>query len=105
MQSVTSIDYKELCETLQFENLQLKQQLDQLKKMIYGSRHERFVPTDINPSQLSLAIQAEATASCNLADAKKITYIRTNKTIEQKPLVHPGRMKLPESLRREEIVI
>ena len=105
MQSATSIDYKGLCETLQFEILQLKQQLDQLKKMIYGSRHERFIPADINPSQLSLAIQAEATASCNLADAKKITYIRTNTTIEQKPLVHPGRMKLPESLRREEIVI
>lgn len=105
MQSATSIDYKGLCETLQFENLQLKQQLDHLKKIIYGSRHERFIPADINPSQLTLDIQAETIASCSLADAKKITYIRTNTTIEQKPLTHPGRMKLPESLRREEIVI
>ena len=37
--------------------------------------------------------------------AKKITYVRTGTSIEQKPLVHPGRMKLPESLRREEIII
>ena len=31
--------------------------------------------------------------------------IRDSTSIEQKPLVHPGRMKLPESLRREEIII
>jgi hypothetical protein len=33
--------------------------------MIFGSRHERFVPIDINPSQLSLDIQAEQTVACN----------------------------------------
>ena len=112
MQSAPDIDYKSLYEQksaaynhVQLELLQLKQQLDQLKKMIFGSRHERFVPTDINPSQLSLDIQAEQTAVCSITDAKKITYIRANTTIEQKPLVHPGRMKLPESLRREEMII
>lgn len=42
---------------------------------------------------------------CNIADAKKITYIRSNTTVEQKPLLHPGRMKLPENLRREQIII
>ena len=105
MQTAANIDYKPLYEQSQLEISELRNQLDQLKKMIFGSRHERFVPTDINPSQLSLDIQSEQTAICNIADAKKITYIRTNTTIEQKPLVHPGRMKLPESLRREEIVI
>ena len=119
MEITTSIDYKSLYEQqyeannqlqiannqLQIEFIQIKQQLDQLKKMIYGSRQERFVPTDINPSQLSLAIAAEETAFCSVADAKKITYIRTNATLEQKPIVHPGRMKLPETLRREEIII
>jgi transposase len=112
MQAVPDIDYKSLYEQksaaydhVQIELLQIKQQLDQLKKMIFGSRHERFVPADINSSQLSLGIQAEETIACNIADAKKITYIRSNTTIGQKPLVHPGRMKLPESLRREEIII
>jgi len=105
MEITPSIDYKQAFETLQFENLQLKHQIDQLRKMIYGSRQERFIPTDINPSQLSLAIEAEEALFCNVADAKKITYVRTNTTIEQKPLVHPGRMKLPETLRREEIII
>ncbi len=105
MQPATSIDYKQLYEQSQLQILLLTQQLDQLKKMIFGSRHERFVPTDINPSQLALDIQVEQAATCNIAEAKKISYIKTNTTIEQKPLNHPGRMKLPENLRREEITI
>ncbi|MEO6668876.1 MAG: IS66 family transposase [Ferruginibacter sp.] len=92
-----------VAQRLQIEQFRLE--LSNLKKMIFGSRHERFIPTDINPSQLSLDIQAEQIAACNIAEAKKITYIKANTTIEQKPLVHPGRMKLPESLRREEIMI
>ena len=83
----------------------LQQQLAQLQKMIFGSKHERFVPSDINPSQLALDIQAESTAACSVVEAKKITYTRTNISVDQKPLVHPGRMKLPEHLRREEIII
>ena len=112
MEITTSIDYKSLYEQksqaydqVQIELLGLKQQLDQLKKMIYGSRQERFIPADINPSQLSLGIQAEQVASCNIAEAKKISYVRSNISIEQRPLTHPGRMKLPETLRREEIII
>lgn len=105
MQTAAAIDYKALYEQAQSEILQLKQQLVHLKKMIYGSKHERFIPTNPNTSQLSLNIQADLVASCSVVDAKKISYTRTNLTIEQKPLQHPGRMKLPESLRREEIFI
>ena len=112
MQAASNIDYKQLYEqkAAAYDNLQvtvaaLQQQLAQLQKMIFGSKHERFVPADVNPSQLSLDIQAESTATCSVVDAKKITYTRTNVSVEQKPLVHPGRMKLPEHLRREEIII
>ena len=105
MQTATAPDYKALYEQSQFELLQLKQQLDQLKKMIFGSKHERFIPSTINESQLSLDINAEATATVSVTSTKQISYTRTNIAVEQKPLQHPGRMKLPESLRREEIVI
>jgi len=112
MQAAASIDYKSLYEeksraydALQITVAGLQQQLVQLQKMIFGSRHERFVPSEINPSQLSLGIQAEAIASCSVVDAKKISYTRTNILVEQKSLQHPGRMKLPESLRREQIII
>jgi len=122
MQAASSIDYKGLYEAsqsellqlkdqlqkfagLQLQTIQLQQQLAQLQKMIFGSRHERFVPSDVTSSQLSLDIEAEATASCSIAEAKKISYIKTSLSVEQTPLVHPGRMKLPEQLRRQEIII
>ena len=103
---------KKLYDALLDEHQQLKlvvtglqQQLSQLQKMLFGSKHERFVPADIHPSQLSLDIEADATGSCSVVDAKRITYTRTTALVEQKPLVHPGRMKLPEHLRREVIII
>lgn len=113
MQAATSIDYKGLYEQqlgannrLQIRVVGLQQQLLQLQKMIFGSRHERFVPADTNPAQLSLNIEAEqAAARCNVADAKQITYIKTSVSGQEKPLIHPGRMKLPEHLRREDIII
>lgn len=119
MQAASTADYKILYEASQLEidqlkqqfsiqhleNLQLRQQLSQLQKMIFGSRHERFVPSQTNPSQLSLDVQAESTASCSVVDAKKISYVKTTVAVEQKPLQHPGRMKLPDHLRREEMII
>ncbi|MBS1660274.1 MAG: IS66 family transposase [Bacteroidetes bacterium] len=41
----------------------------------------------------------------SVTNAQKISYIRQGITVETKPLQHPGRTKLPESLRREEIII
>ena len=105
MELNNSKDYRDLYEQSQLRILTLEQQLGQLQKMIFGSRHERYVPAENHPSQLTLGMQTETVAACNVADAKKITYVRSNTTIEQKPLQHPGRMKLPEHLRREEIII
>src|SRR5215216_1812093 len=105
MQSASTIDYKSLYEQSQLRIMALEQQLQQLQKMIFGSRHERFIPSDINPSQLSMGLQAEPTASCSVVSAKQVSYTRTKVFVEQNPLQHPGRMKLPDSLRREEIII
>jgi transposase len=112
MHNTATPDYRSLYEAgeqrnnqLQLQVLQLKQQLSQLQKMIFGSKQERFVPAEINPAQLSLDIQADAVAACSITEARKISYTRTEVMVEPKPLQHPGRTKLPESLRREEIVI
>lgn len=112
MQSASTTDYKALYEqksqaydALQLTVIELQQQVEQFKKMIFGSRHERFIPSDLNTSQLSLGIEAEAVADCSVTEAKKITYVRNHVRVDPKPLQHPGRMKLPESLRRQEIVI
>jgi len=83
----------------------LEQQLQQLQKMIFGSRQERFVPATPNDPQLLLDIPSETLAAVSVTNAQKISYIRQSVTVETKPLSHPGRMKLPESLRREQIII
>ena len=99
------MDYKSLYEKSQFTNVALKLELDQLKRIIFGSKQERFVPANNNPSQLSLDIQAQEIAQCNISAAKKIEYIRTTKEITENKKDHPGRMKLPDHLERREIII
>ena len=86
----------------------LTHQLAQMKKMIFGSRHERFVATDDNnPSpQLTLDLDADTIATCKITDVKKLTVLRTKTAVTfHKPKPHPGRMKLPETLRRETVVL
>jgi len=101
----TDIDYKNLYEKSQIEIAFLKQELAQLKKIIFGSRQERFVASDATtPEQLSLNIQAEAIAAVKITDAKKISYTKLTKEITPaKP--HPGRNPLPEHLERREQII
>ena len=109
------VDYKVLYDQLhiKYDEQQLRlegltQQLAQFQKMIFGSRHERFVPTDDNhPSpQLSLQLDADTIAACKITDVKKLTVIRTKAAFAfNKPTPHPGRMKLPESLRRETVLL
>ena len=76
--------------------------------MIFGSRHERFVPgrESNTTGQLTLDLHVETIPPCNLTGATKVEYIRTKtQRTETKPKVHPGRMKLPAHLRRETIVL
>lgn len=109
MASITpSISYEELSKLCQLQQQQLtslQHQLDSLKKMIFGSRHERFIPADTNPSQLSLDMQVAASGSYQVTKSQQISYTKTTVTAEREVPAHPGRMKLPEHLRREQIVI
>jgi transposase len=104
MQAAAANDYKELYEASQLRITKLESELAQLKKMIFGSRQERFVPLASNHPQLSLGIEPEPVAA-SAVSTQKISYTRTNVSVNQPPLLHPGRMKLPENLRREEITI
>jgi hypothetical protein len=101
----TEPDYKALYEQSQLRLLALEQQLAQLQKMIFGSKQERFIPADLSSPQLSLDIQSEPVATAMITASKPVSYIRHTLAVEAKPLQHPGRMKLPERLRREQIII
>lgn len=98
------IDYKVLYEDVHVKYTALQHEVAQLKKMIFGSRQERFIPAENNPSQLLLDIQAEQVGQCSIINAKKISYTLTTTQVTETK-VHPGRMKLPEHLERREIVI
>jgi transposase len=100
-----AVDYKTLYGEALTEIALLKHQLRELQRIIFGGKHERFIPSNNHPSQLSLNIQAEAIAQCNIIDTKKIEYTRTVTTVTENKKEHPGRMKLPDHLERREIII
>jgi transposase len=78
----------EKIETLQFEN-------NQLKKLIFGSKGERFVP-EVNPQQTSLDFGQAIEAAQPAAVTEKITYEREKKNGAKKP----SRQLLPAHLPR-----
>ena len=59
MEATSNIDYKVLYEQAQVTIAMLKHRIDQLEKMVFGSKHERFVTPSAPPQQLSLDIQAD----------------------------------------------
>ena len=74
-------------------------QLDQMKRMIFGAKRERFVP-DKNDKQLSLPFNVEPEAEPE-KEQETITYVRKKNKREN----HPGRLPLPSHLPVEEIII
>jgi len=106
IKATPDIDYKALYEEATVTIAMLKHRIDLLEKMLFGSKQERFVPTSpTTTSQLTLDLQADAIATCNVVEEKQITYTKTTVAIEKKPLVHPGRNKLPGHLKRVVTVI
>ena len=91
-------------EELFFQNIQLKNELDQLKRLVFGSRHERFIPT-ISPGQLTLNITTQAPLQPAVT-LESIQYERKKATSQaESEKVSTGRMLLPADLPREQIII
>lgn len=99
-------DYKALYEQSQLQVMQLRHELDQLKKMIFGARQERFVPDQsVDVAQLSMGLSAEPVAATSLTKTQKIEYKRTTSILTSPVTTHQGRMKLPDHLERKEILV
>lgn len=83
---------------LTIQNLQL--QLIQLNKIVFGSRHERFIGTrDENaPTLFDVPPLAEVISS----GTTTVTYEKTNRQLQPN---HKGRNSFPENLRREEQIL
>jgi transposase len=106
VQNAASIanDQQELIRLLQEENAALKNQvahltfqLEQLKRAVFGSKSERYVPTEI-PGQPTL-FGVEATAQ---TPTQEVSYTRT---LRQAQGARPVRMEISPNLRRVEEII
>lgn len=77
----------------------LQFQIDQLKRMLFGAKRERFVSNaDVNQMTLPFDIPEQTAKEPEL---EKVEYLRTKPSREN----HPGRLELPSHLPVEEVVI
>lgn len=83
----------------EFEIMYLKQELAQLKRMIFGSKSERHIGND--PGQLSLGLDVELVEQPE-KETEQITYTRNKSDNKKGSAV---RLVLPSHLHREEHVI
>ncbi|MFZ6025754.1 MAG: IS66 family transposase [Bacteroidota bacterium] len=81
-------------------NQHLQFQLAQLKKLIFGSRHEKFISSDTQPAPTLFDLPP--IAELLTGDTSTVSYEKTNKQLRPN---HPGRNSFPENLRREERII
>jgi len=91
-------------EDLFIQNVQLRDELAQLKRLIFGSKHERFIPT-ASPDQLALDIAVQHKEQGGAGLLQNIQYQRKKENKLATEKVQTGRMALPASLPREEIII
>ena len=82
------------------ENIQLKQELADLKRLIFGQKRERFIPGQLD-HQLSFGLGLEPSAE-HEESTEQITYKRKKKTTKYTP---HSRQELPAHLPRREIII
>ena len=91
-------------EDLFIQNVQLRDELDQLKRLIFGSKHERFIPS-VSADQLALDISAQQKEQPTPQLLQTIQYQRKKASKPETEKVQTGRMALPAGLPREEQII
>ena len=93
--TISKAEYDEAMAEKDGQIATLRHELDQLKRLIFAAKSERFVPASL-PEQMALWDDGSQ-PDPNSAPTEKITYERKKKK------AHPGRTPLPEHLpvRRE----
>ncbi|MEJ7737201.1 MAG: hypothetical protein WKF97_07230 [Chitinophagaceae bacterium] len=75
MHTTENIDYRKLYEKGQLKIAALNQELANLKKLIFGSRQERFIPEPVagQAVQGSLGLHADVVEACKITVDTKVT--------------------------------
>lgn len=92
---------KEERQRLSEQVARLKGEVAEFQRMIFGSKRERFVPTQKNGAQLELALDVDVPAEDPPKIKQTVAYQRVLKNTK-KPT---GRQPLPADLPREEVVL
>ena len=100
-QSSINKEQEEKIASLELSAILLKTELDKIKRMLFGSKSERFVP-DVNPMQAALPFEEEVKPIEVPVLQETITYTREKKNSEHVPT---GRLPLPAHLERVPIII
>jgi len=95
----TELSFKEKYEKSQQEVVVLKQQIAELRRLIFGSKSERFIPNDHDNHQLGLF--EKDTQQEETTEKEQISYSRTK--LKEKQI--PVRVLLPAHLPRVEEII
>ncbi|MDF9799228.1 transposase [Catalinimonas alkaloidigena] len=83
------------------ENQLLKDELAELKRLIFGSKRERFVPAQKDDAQLSLELATETTDEEQAVVKQTVSYQRAVKQAGKKPV----RQSFPDHLPRIDVVL
>jgi transposase len=75
-------------------------QIDQMRRLLYGSKRERFISDKEDENQLTLPLDIEQETEPE-KEQEVVTYVRE----KSKRKNHPGRLELPKHLPVEEIII
>ena len=107
MQTTQTIDYKLLYEQAQGKIASLNHELANLKKLLFGSKQERFIPEPAKGAiiQGTLNLHPDVIAACEITTTTTVTRQQTHTEVVTQRKEHPGRMKLPDHLRREVIIL
>lgn len=87
----------------QFTITKLQHELDQLKKLVFGSRHERFKSDTTTKDQLPLDLNLPVAQPAPIVTVQKIEYTRAISFENKKS--EGGRMKLPSHLARTKVTL
>ncbi len=82
-----------------------QQRINQLRRMLFGSKSERFINVPVDPTQLRLSFEDLSDLNYQEEPREEETVQEsTEKQVHQKSN-HKGRNRLPETLEEKEIVI
>jgi hypothetical protein len=91
---------KQQLEEKDLQILKLQHELFQLKKLVFGSKSERFQPQ--SAGQLALALNSEQAPAAPTLPPQQIAYQRQSASPAKK---HPGRLPLPAHLPRKQVLL